>query len=98
MFKVLADINDDNTDVVTFTIDGETVTASSGLTLAGVILTHGMLPLRRTPISGAPRAPYCMMGSCFECLVEIDGVPNQQACMTRICEGMDVRRQFDEPD
>jgi predicted molibdopterin-dependent oxidoreductase YjgC len=34
-----------------------------------------------------------MMGVCFECLVEIDGRPNQQACMTRVREGMRVRRQ-----
>jgi NADH dehydrogenase/NADH:ubiquinone oxidoreductase subunit G len=31
------------------------------------------------------------MGVCFDCLVEIDGVPNVQACMTRVREGMRVR-------
>jgi predicted molibdopterin-dependent oxidoreductase YjgC len=44
-------------------------------------------------VSGEPRAPYCMMGVCFECLVEVDGVPNVQACMTSVREGMTVRRQ-----
>jgi NADH dehydrogenase/NADH:ubiquinone oxidoreductase subunit G len=34
-----------------------------------------------------------MMGVCFECLVEIDGIPNQQACMTPVKEGMQVRLQ-----
>jgi predicted molibdopterin-dependent oxidoreductase YjgC len=33
-----------------------------------------------------------MMGVCFECLVEIDGVPNRQGCMTPVREGMQVRR------
>ena len=28
--------------------------------------------------SGAPRAPYCMMGVCFECLVTIDDVGNRR--------------------
>lgn len=34
-----------------------------------------------------------MMGVCFECLVEIDGIPNRQACMIPVREGMVVRRQ-----
>jgi predicted molibdopterin-dependent oxidoreductase YjgC len=34
-----------------------------------------------------------MMGVCFDCLVEIDGVPNRQACLESVREGMRVRRQ-----
>jgi len=34
-----------------------------------------------------------MMGACFDCLVEIDGVPNRQACMTPARDGMRVKRQ-----
>jgi predicted molibdopterin-dependent oxidoreductase YjgC len=34
-----------------------------------------------------------MMGVCFDCLVEIDGFGNRQACLTPIAEGMQVRRQ-----
>ena len=37
------------------------------------------------------------MGVCFECLVEIDGVPNQQACLVPVSEGMSVRRQEGAP-
>jgi len=33
------------------------------------------------------------MGVCFECLIEIDGMPNRQACLTPVREGMVVRRQ-----
>jgi len=39
------------------------------------------------------RGPFCLMGSCFDCLVEIDGIPNRQACMVEVTEGMTVRRQ-----
>ncbi|MDR5664870.1 (2Fe-2S)-binding protein, partial [Burkholderia cenocepacia] len=35
--------------------------------------------------------PFCMMGVCFDCLVEIDGVPNVQGCMTPVADGMQVR-------
>jgi predicted molibdopterin-dependent oxidoreductase YjgC len=34
-----------------------------------------------------------MMGVCFECLMEIDGVPNRQACQVRVADGMRIRRQ-----
>ncbi|MEZ5620583.1 MAG: (2Fe-2S)-binding protein [Burkholderiaceae bacterium] len=40
--------------------------------------------------SRAPRAPMCLMGVCFDCLVEIDGRPNVQACMVEVREGMRV--------
>ena len=52
------------------------------------------LPTRTTPVSNAPRAPYCMMGVCFECLIEIDGVPNQQGCLIPVVEGMRIDRQL----
>ncbi|MFL2542150.1 MAG: (2Fe-2S)-binding protein [Candidatus Latescibacterota bacterium] len=48
---------------------------------------------RTTAVSGAARAPYCLMGTCFECLMEIDGVENRQACMTIVVDGMTVNRQ-----
>jgi predicted molibdopterin-dependent oxidoreductase YjgC len=34
-----------------------------------------------------------MMGVCFDCLAEIDGVPNRQSCMVRVQSGMRIRRQ-----
>jgi D-hydroxyproline dehydrogenase subunit gamma len=30
---------------------------------------------------------------CFECLVEIDGVPNVQSCMVTVRSGMRIRTQ-----
>ena len=42
---------------------------------------------------GSERAPYCMMGVCFDCLAEIDGIPNRQSCMVAARPGMHIRRQ-----
>lgn len=39
-----------------------------------------------------------MMGTCFECLVEIDGEPNRQACLTLVREGMDIKRQHPDKE
>jgi len=35
-----------------------------------------------------------MMGVCFECLMEIDGIPNRQACMVTVAPGMRIARQL----
>ena len=59
---------------VSLTIDGVAVTARAGDSVAAALLAAGRTHCRTTPVSGAPRAPYCMMGVCFDCLVTIDGV------------------------
>jgi hypothetical protein len=60
-----------------------------GANLAAALLVAGVTPFRQTPVSGAPRGPFCMMGACFDCLVEIDGV-TRQACMLAVTEGMEI--------
>lgn len=60
-----------------------------GANLAGALLVAGIMPFRHTPVSGAPRGPFCMMGACYDCLVEIDGV-TRQACMLQVTEGMEI--------
>lgn len=76
---------------VAIVFDGRAVQAREGDSVAAAILAAGIAVTRRTPVSGAPRGPYCMMGVCFDCLVEIDGMPNCQACMVEVREGMRVR-------
>ena len=78
---------------VTLMIDGKPIKARAGDTVAAAMLAAGLHYCRTTPVSGAPRAPYCMMGVCFECLVEIDGAPNQQGCLVPVAEGMRIDRQ-----
>jgi len=77
---------------VALVIEGVPVAAREGDTVAAAMLAAGMFSSRDTPVSGTPRGPFCMMGACFDCLVEIDGEPNRQACMTAVAEGMEVRR------
>ena len=70
-------------------------TASS---VAAALLAAGVRRFRKSPVSGEGRAPYCMMGVCFECLLEIDGVPNRQGCLVPLRAGMDIRTQDSLPD
>lgn len=75
---------------VPVTIDGLPFVARAGDTVAAALLAAGITTFRTTPGRGAPRGPYCLMGVCFECLVEIDGEPNRQACMTPVEPGMRI--------
>jgi len=94
MFKRLNDANratDD--DVITITLDGRPLAVRTGDTVAAALFAHNVASCRATPVTGAPRGPYCMMGVCYDCLVMIDGQANQQACMTLVRPGMQIARQ-----
>ena len=78
---------------VTLTFDGAELKVPAGESVAAAILAADPGHTRTTPVTSAERAPYCMMGVCFDCLMEIDGVANRQACMVEVRNGMAVRRQ-----
>lgn len=71
--------------------DGTSLSLPEGANLAASLLAAEVGVFRRTPVSGEPRGPFCMMGACFDCLVEIDGVV-RQACMLEVTKGMRVAR------
>ena len=74
-------------------VEGRAVSVPPGASAAAAVLAAGLTSIRDTPIGGTERAPYCMMGICFDCLAEIDGVPNRQSCMVTVRPGMRIRRQ-----
>jgi D-hydroxyproline dehydrogenase subunit gamma len=78
---------------LTVVVNGVSVAVPPGFTAAAAMLLHGKGATRATPISNEPRAPYCMMGVCFECLMEIDGEPNQQGCLVTVSAGMRINAQ-----
>ncbi|MER9025600.1 (2Fe-2S)-binding protein [Mesorhizobium sp. M0815] len=78
---------------VHFTFDGASMRAERGDMLATALLAAGVHQVRHSVVSGAPRAPYCLMGVCFECLVTVDGVQNRQACLIEVDDGMTVLSQ-----
>lgn len=90
MFRRLHEPNEQS---VSIDLEGEILNVGAGETVAAAILAAGAKHSRTTPVTGAARLPYCMMGACFDCLVEIDGIPNRQACMVRVENGMKIRRQ-----
>jgi predicted molibdopterin-dependent oxidoreductase YjgC len=79
--------------MVALSVDGVRIEARAGDLLAAALLASGNGVCRATPVSGAPRAPYCMMGVCFECLVTVDGMGSRQACLVPVRAGMVVETQ-----
>lgn len=76
---------------VQVTFDGQSLNLPEGENLAAALLVAGIQTFRHTVKSGAPRGPFCMMGACFDCLVEIDGVV-RQACMLEVQPGLEIAR------
>ena len=74
-------------------VEGTPVLVPEGASAAAAVLLAGLPAIRETPVTGAPRLPLCMMGVCFDCLAEIDGVPNRQSCMVPVAPGMRIARQ-----
>lgn len=93
MFKRLDTKEKSAIPAVIIHFEGRAIAARRGDTVATALLAAGITHFRRSAISGAERGPYCLMGACFDCMVEIDGTPNQQACLRVVEEGMRVARQ-----
>ena len=67
-------------------------------TVAAALQNAGRSILRRS-VSGEPRGVLCAMGVCFECRMDIGGVPHRRACMEMEGSrhpGFDPREQVDE--
>lgn len=91
MFKTMVLPASEQQFAVDIFVDGRRLSASEGETLAAAMLRADVVPFRRTAVSGQPRAPLCLMGVCFDCLVEVDGAQNVQSCMVQVQAGMHVR-------
>ena len=79
-------------DTIEISFEGTPIAARAGESVAAALAAHGILSLRTTR-DGAERGMFCGMGVCQDCLVEIDGKPEQRACMTKVDRPLQVRRQ-----
>jgi len=75
---------------VTIFLNGTAIEADLGETILSVLIRVGHQKIRLSSKTRDWRGFYCGMGSCFECLVCVDGIPNVRACITPISAGMQV--------
>ncbi|NNE23156.1 MAG: FAD-dependent oxidoreductase [Rhizobiales bacterium] len=79
-------------EVVDIDFHGRVIKARKGESLLAALVASGEYRLRETG-DGQVRGPFCGMGVCQECLVEINDAPAQRACMFKVDQPLTVRRQ-----
>jgi predicted molibdopterin-dependent oxidoreductase YjgC len=73
---------------ISLRVDDHDIKAFEGESVASALLAAGITTLRRSKERELPRGLYCGMGVCYECLVTIDGLHAQRACITPAEDGM----------
>lgn len=79
--------------VITFYFDGNEMQANMGESVAAALISNNERITRTSRINGQPRGIFCGIGICFDCLIVIDGVNNQRACLIQVSQGMHVETQ-----
>jgi sarcosine oxidase subunit alpha len=77
---------------ISLQVDSKTITCFAGESLAVALLASG-IDAFRCDREGLPRAPYCAMGVCFECLVADLARPDinwVRACLTPARDGQRI--------
>jgi predicted molibdopterin-dependent oxidoreductase YjgC len=77
----------------TFSFDGREITAAAGQSVGAALIAAGYRSWRTTRHAGTPRGVFCGIGICFDCLVVVNGRPNQRACLTEVRDGDIVEPQ-----
>lgn len=76
------------TDRLSLSLDGAPIDARLGQTVGAALTEAGIRSWRATRKHGRPRGLFCGIGICFDCLIVVDGVPNQRACLVLARDGM----------
>ena len=74
-------------------VDGRTVSALEGETIAASLLSAAIRVFRRTPRTHEPRGVFCGIGRCTDCVMTVNGVPNVRTCVTLAEDGMIIETQ-----
>ena len=79
-----------NSRVAVF-VNGERHDVPADISVAAVLMSvESGQAFRHTQRSQEPRALFCGMGVCFDCLVMVDDRADVRACMTTVSAGMRI--------
>lgn len=76
-----------------FCFDGATVPFEPGQTVGAALVAAGIRSWRSTRGRGEPRGLFCGIGVCFDCLITVEAIPNQRACLTLADQDLIVTTQ-----
>ena len=69
---------------ISFTFNGDNYEGAQGQSIAAALMASGVRELRTTRFHNEPRLIFCGIGVCFDCVVVVNGVANQRACLVEI--------------
>lgn len=69
------------------TFNGRQLPAAPDQTVAAALIAAGIRSWRTTRHTASPRGLFCGIGSCYDCLVTINGQPGMRACLTPAHDG-----------
>lgn len=79
--------------IVIIRVDGKTILAREGETIAAALLAAGIRINGYTQKRHAPRGIFCGIGQCTDCVMVVNGVPNVKTCVTPVADGMVIGTQ-----
>ena len=71
-------------------VNGAEIEATESENVGTFLLKRRQQVLRKTRFEENPRGMFCGIGVCFDCIVTIDGIANQRACITQLRDGMRI--------
>lgn len=77
----------------TLIFEGKELAAKAGEPLTATLLAHGIDIASRSVKYHRPRGAFCLAGTCGQCWMRIDDVPNRAACTTAVRNGMTATRE-----
>src|SRR3954470_714636 len=80
-----------------FRLDGRRIDILDGDTVAAAAYRAGVRTFSRSLKVHRRRGLYCGTGDCANCLVTVDGLPGERACVTAALDGMRVERETGWP-
>ena len=75
---------------VSFTFNGDSHEGVAGQSIAAALMASGVRELRSTRFHKEPRLIFCGIGVCFDCVVVVNGVANQRACLVEIAQDDEI--------
>ena len=83
----------DRSKSIEFEFNGRPVHAYEGDTVGSALYASGVRIFSRSFKYHRVRGMLCVSGSCPNCLMTVDGVPNVRVCVQRVEQGMKVKGQ-----
>ncbi len=74
---------------ISIVVNGREISAYEGESVHAALTAAGIRNFRISK-TGESRGFFCGMGICYECLVTIDNIPDQRACMTLVKDRMEI--------